>query len=250
MKKLVTIVFLLLASISAHATVFTQEYPNMKINPYLTSDSLRSIAGGIMTLVMMASGHGPTLGAVLNVTQEEIGALMEGDVSYVEDVGTGEAGPGLATPTYDYIDKNILTATLKTPYAPLNNRLSSGADYKAIVQDMFFIPNAAEATEQKQQQVLARRTAYLTALGRAYTQLAYGVHGTLISDMHSVAADINGNGSIGATAGADQTWHAINRALIADIAMQIQLMELDAAKFLSVQPLILMTEAPPTTTTH
>ena len=171
--------------------------------------------------------------------------MLAGNVSKVEDVGTGETGPGLVTPTFDYINKNVLTAPLKTPYKPLADKLSEGADVRAVVQEMFFLPDAKSASEKKQQEVLARRTAYLTALGRSYTKLAYGVHQKLISDMNSVAADINGNGSIGATAGLDQTWHAINRALIADIAMQIQLMELDAAKFLSVQPVILMTETPP-----
>ena len=218
-------------------------------NPIILGDPIREMVGSIMTLFF--KGDDPILGATLNVIQEEIQKELEGDggVSFVEDVGTGSAGPGLTTPTYDYVNSKILTANLKTPYAPLNSKLSSGGDLKKVVEDMFFIASPAEATEEKQAEVLKRRTDYLTTIGKSYTRLAYEVHQNLISDMSSISANINGNGSIGATAGMDQTWHAINRALIADIAMQIQLMELDAAKFLSVQPLILMTETPPVVAT-
>ena len=40
----------------------------------------------------------------------------------------------------------------------------------------------------------------------------------------------------------DQTWKAVNRALITDSALQIQLMELDAARFLSIQPVEVLEE--------
>ena len=217
------------------------------VNPYKMGDPLRNLIGIVMSLY--AQAHSPTVGAYLNVTQDEVEALLAGDESYVEDVGTGEAGPGLSTPTFSYISSKISSGQ-KTPYAPLNNKLTKGADVKAIVKEMFFIADAKEATDKKQEEVQARRTAYLTSIGKNYTRMAYEVQQQLISDMSAVSADINGNGSIGATAGLDQTWHAINRALIADIAMQIQLMELDAAKFLSVQPLVLMPETQPSTSTE
>lgn len=213
------------------------------VNPFMIGDPVRSVIGILMTLFYKADD--PILGATLNVTQEEVEALLAGDETYVEDEGTGEAGSGLSTPTFDYVSKNVLSATLKTPYKPLNDKLSS-SDKKAVVKEMFFIATDAEATEEKQAEILQKRTDYLTQIGKTYTQIAYGVHQQLISDMDSISADINGNGSIGATAGMDQTWQAINRALISDIALQIQLMELDAAKFLSVQPLVLMTEQQPT----
>lgn len=217
-------------------------------NPWVTGDPVRNMVGSLMNLFFKQDD--PILGATMNVIQEEIQEALEGDgESYVEDVGTGSVGPGLTTPTYDYVNSKILTSNLKTPYAPLNSKLSSG-DLKKVVEEMFFIASPAEATEEKQAEVLKRRTDYLTTIGKSYTRMAYEVQQNLISDMSSISANINGNGSIGATAGMDQTWHAINRALIADIAMQIQLMELDAAKFLSVQPLILMTETPPVVATE
>lgn len=241
MKRLVFVCMVLFALAGKAQT--TLELKNPAVNPEMMSDSIRSLVTSVMALLDL--GNEPKMGAILNVKQEEADALLEGDSSYEEDEGTGKVGPGLGTPTYDYVNTKILTAKAKTPYGPLNSRLTSGADYKAVVKDMFFIANAEAATAEKKAEISKRRTDYLTSVGKHYTQLAYEVQQNLISDMDSISADINGNGSIGATAGMDQTWHAINRALIADIAMQIQLMELDAAKFLSVQPLILMTETPP-----
>ena len=244
MKKIV-FVCLLACSMAVNAQNIVP-VGDVLVNPAKMSDSFRALVGSILNLLKL--GEEPEIGAVLNVTQEEVDALVAGDETYEEDVGTGEAGPGLATPTFDYINTNVLTNKLKTPYEPLNRKLSGKADYKKIVKEMFFIATDKEATEKKQQEVLSTRTAYMTELGKSYTRLAYNVHQQLIDDMTSISADINGNGSIGATAGMDQTWHAINRALIADIALQIQLMELDAVKFLSVQPLVLMTETQPSST--
>ena len=114
-----------------------------------------------------------------------------------------------------------------------------------VVKEMFFIENEADNTEAKQAEIVKNRTEYLTTVGKEYTQLAYDVQQKIIDDMSAVSSDINGNGSIGAVAGMDQTWKAVNKALIADIGMQIQLMELDAAKFLSVQPIMIMSEKRP-----
>ena len=220
------------------------QLPALFSNPPAMSDSLRGLIGNIMSLIEV--GNEPELGAVLNVTQEEVAGLLAGDdISYEEDEGTGTAANAVPTATFDYINEKILSSGTKTPYAPLNSKISDDADMEKIVKEMFFIASSEDATTEKQAEIQSARNAYLTQIGKEYTRIAYNVQLKLIEDMDSVSSDINGNGSIGAVSGMDQTWKAVNRALIADIALQIQLMELDAAKFLSVQPLVLMTETRP-----
>jgi len=223
--------------------------PNPAINPIIMTDSLRGLIGNIMSL--MKVGPEPETGAVLNVHQEEVGALEDGDESYRVDEGTGSADGGgssdLAISAYEYMKEKVFTDSKRTPYAPLNQKLTAGADMKKVVTDMFFIEQESDNTEAKQAEIVKNRTDYLTTVGKEYTRLAYEMQQKIIDDMSAVSADINGNGSIGAVAGMDQTWKAVNKALIADIGMQIQLMELDAAKFLSVQPIMIMSEERPET---
>ena len=218
--------------------------PDPVLNPPIMTDSLRGLVGNILSLLKNLPE--PETGAVLNAHQEEVGALEDGDESYRVDEGTGSGGSAsdLAISAYDYMKDKVFSDSKRTPYAPLNQKLTSG-NMQQVVKDMFFIQNEADNTEEKQKEIMSNRTAYLTAVGKEYTKLAYEIQKKIIDDMSAVSADINGNGSIGAVAGMDQTWKAVNKALIADIGLQIQLMELDAAKFLSVQPMMIMTETRP-----
>lgn len=220
-------------------------YPNAVINLPIMTDSVRGLVGNIMSLIKV--GNEPEMGAVLNVHQASLGALEDGDESYRVDEGTGSAGDGgdLAISAYDYMKEKVFSNSKKTPYAPLNQKLTNGANMQQVVKEMFFIENEVDNTEAKQAEIVKNRTEYLTTVGKEYTKLAYEVQQKIINDMSAVSSDINGNGSIGAVAGMDQTWKAVNKALIADIGMQIQLMELDAAKFLSVQPIMIMSEKRP-----
>lgn len=211
-------------------------------NPWIMADPVRSLIG--ILAVLRKWGDKPEMGAQLNVTEEEVAALMDGDESYIEEEGTGTPAGAVPIATFDYIKEEVLDSDKKTPYAKLNGKISDG-DMTAVVKQMFFIATSDEATDEKKKEIEKTRTDYLTTIGKEYVKMAYGIQQKLIEDMSSISADINGNGSIGAVSGMDQTWKAVNRALITDIAMQIQLMELDAAKFLSVQPFVLMTETQP-----
>lgn len=215
-------------------------------NPLSMADSVRGVLGNIMTLFY--EGDKPEIAALINVTQDEADALIDGDESYTVDEGTGESSnKALNLESYDYINEKILTSSTKTAYSPLNSKISSSSDMVQVVKDMFFIENEADNTEARQVEVAKARAAYLKAISRDYIRKAYDVQQKLINDMSAISADVDGNGSIGAVAGLDQTWKAVNKALIADIAMQIELMELDAAKFLSVQPYVVMSKEKPTT---
>ena len=256
MKKSL-IAFLLLVGINVASSrawaegqsVATTDTPDPTNNPVFITDSIRGLIGSIMSLIDV--GDHPKLGATLNIIQGEVDALVDGDESYLEDAGTGEASSssgGLTISAYDYVEKHVLNNNLKTPYAPLNSKVVynfkdgtvSGAE-KAI-KELFFIAKQSDVTDEKREEIVANRNDYLKKVSQTYVSLAYNVQKSLVDDMSAISADINGNGSIGATAGTDQTWHAINKALVADIALQIQLMELEAARFLFVQPEVIMSE--------
>jgi len=247
MRKLYLVLFLVFIGISGK--VFAegkgmQDVPSVEINPPIMTDSVRGLIGNIMTLLKV--GPEPETGAVLNAHQEEVGALQDGDESYRVDEGTGTRDDSeLKISAYEYMEDEVFADSKWTPYVPLNKKLTAKADMKQVVKDMFFIQDESDNTDEKQKEIMSNRNAYLTAVGKKYTDLAYNIQQRIIDDMSAVSANINGNGSIGAVSGMDQTWKAVNRALIADIGMQIQLMELDAAKFLSVQPVMIMTEERP-----
>lgn len=238
MKKAVLLLFLLFASVKGYAA-------NPLVNPVMIVDPVRSLISWILKMLHVTED--PLLGAWLDVVQQEVDALVSGDESYLVDQGTGSAAPAVPTEAYDYVNENILASSQKTPYEPLNSRISPDGDMEAVVKELFFAENTDEnpLTEAKRKEVEKRRTAYLTALAKHYIQTAYEVQQKVMENMDSVGSDINANGSIGSVSGIDQTWKAVNKTLIADIGLQIELMELDAARFLGVQPIELMTETKP-----
>ncbi|MBQ3695697.1 MAG: hypothetical protein II938_01840 [Alphaproteobacteria bacterium] len=214
-------------------------HAEVQINPQSMSDSIRGAIGNIMALLPAADG--PQMGANINVTQGKADALVTGDASYVVDEGTGApSNSDLNISAYEYVKENILDNDKKTAYGPLNDKIKSGGDMTAVVKEMFFIENEEDNTEENKTKIMENRKAYLKTIASDYVYTAYNVREKLIDDMKAISADLNGNGTIGATSGIDQSWRAVNKALIADIAMQIQMLELDAARFLSVQPIVLM----------
>ncbi len=217
--------------------------------PMVIGDSIRGITGSVVGLLKV--GEMPETGADINVYQGWASALQEGE-NRLEELGKGEFTDATAipTPAFDLVNKKVLdpakSSGFGTPYKPLNDKIKKkGADIEKVVKEMFFTDGTTAGTQKTVEELEAeaqrRRQEYLITIGKEYTRLAYGVHEALTDEMTAaISTPVYANGSNGAISGADVTWKAINRALIADIAMQIQLMELDAAKFLAVQPIELM----------
>ena len=215
-----------------------------------TTDPIRNATGAVLSLLSL--GEEPVQIAEVNVKQQEVGALAEGDTSYQVNEGTGDPASGLDITAYDHlIEKDQILSGKYTPYAPLNNKIDGGkGDTKQAILDLFFLPNKSTLTQDEVDKVKKNREDYLKTISDAYVRLAYETQMNLATDMDAVTADINANGTIGVISGIDQTWKAVNKALIVDIALQIELMELDAAKFLTYQPVILMDETPPSDLQH
>jgi len=108
---------------------------------------------------------------------------------------------------------------------------------REIIMKEFFIASDAENTSENRKKVQRNRDDYLRTLGREYARLSNTVQEKLSDDIGAVVAALNGDGSIGIVSGTDQSWKAINKAFLVDLALQIEMMELEAARFLSVQPI-------------
>ena len=235
MKKLVFVLFLALAPVQVFGG-------NPLVNPIHIVDPVRSIVGFILSLINI--GEDPVMAAWLNVTQEQVAAAVEGDRSYVTPQGTGSPATEVPVPTYEYVQEKIFSNSNRTPYAPLNSKIAAGGDMEEAVKEVFFY-SGDDLDETKRKEIEKKRKEYVVALGKEYVKMAYEVQQKVIENMSALGTNIGGNGTIGAVSSLDQTWKSVNRSLIADIALQIQLMELDAARFLSAQPVQIMSETPP-----
>ena len=239
MKKTLLLLFLIFAPMRGYASVIA--------NPWMLADPVRTLVGIIISL--LKSAETPKVEALMVVTQEEVDALVDGSESYQVDEGTGSAASPVPSEAYDYVNTAVLSNTQKTPYEPLNAKITSGGDMEKVVKEMFFFEatDANPLTDEKRQEIEAVRTDYLTTLAKSYLRTAYEVQEKIIENLDSISADVNADGSIGSVSGIDQTWKTVNKTLIADIGLQIQMMELDAARFLTAQPVRLMSETRPET---
>ena len=137
------------------------------------------------------------------------------------------------------------TTTNETPYAYFGNQVLniSRDDAKKMIKENFFIENPEDMTPENVEAIRIRRTQYLQDIGTQYAVIAQEVQTRLIADLQStITTPLNGDGLMGAVSGLYQAWLAACRALMADIGLQIELLELDAAKFLRDQPYNLLKE--------
>ena len=239
MKKIFVALFLMLAPMRGWCVI--------PANPVIVNDPVRTLMNVVIQFLALAEN--PQYGAVFNVIQEEVAGYVggEGEGGGAGGESAGSPATEVPAPAYDYVKANVLSSDKITPYAPLRNAVAGkgGEAIKNEIKKMFFWntnQGARPLTEEKRTELLGKRTAYLTTIGKEYTKMAYEVQQKVMENMDSMSADIGGAGTLGEVSALDQTWRSINKTLIADIALQIQLMELDAARFLSIQPVEILEE--------
>ena len=243
---------------------------NPQAQPFASGDPATSIVGTVAGLI--ASFIEPEMGAAVNVTQAEAAALQDGSKKYEQLEMSGSAtSQGFGTTAYDYLEQRSMSGSTKTPYAYFNDRLTSlfedeskvtdsaargniqKENYNKAVQmvkDRFFVEKAEDLTPEKEAEIRNLRAEYLQTIATDYALTAQEVQTRLASDFDTViTTPFNGDGLLGAISGIDQTWLAATRALMADIALQLQLLELDASKFLDVQPIELLEDPDNSTST-
>ena len=232
---------------------------------YLGGDPITAMIGTVRGL--LESFSEPEMGATVNVIQEEADALEAGSEKYIQAEMDGSAtSQGFSTTAYDYVRQNLFeggasitsdsdseggnsesssstmkfTKVKRSAWPYLNNRINDAMTVdgaRKLVIETFFVEDKEGVSQAKIDEVNKHRIEYLQAIGSEYSLLAQEVQKRLIADLESVnTTTFNGDGLIGAVTGVDQTWLAATRALMADIALQLQLLEVDAAMFLQYQP--------------
>jgi len=231
------------ASLLIPARANSFELLNILANHPMAADPYSALVGSIASLI--ASFNEPELSAMVNIIQEAGDDAEAGDEEYE---GTGEDGTatttGFSHEAYDYVQENVFPSGHRSAWSDLDeavDSVSSIADARQWVIDTFFIEDEEEMTLENEDKIKTRRTEYLQTIGSDYAVLAQEVQTRLKTDMESVKTTaFNGDGLVGTVSGIDQTWLAGTRALMADIALQLQLLELDAAQFMKEQQVTIL----------
>ncbi|MBE6446575.1 MAG: hypothetical protein E7021_04150 [Alphaproteobacteria bacterium] len=248
-------------SLNAGGTPFIFPAP-----PPVASDLGRSITGivqGVLTLTQDGDSK-----AELMVVQEQINTNAD---------GTGDDTPnpcsdGSVTQTplentaYDYIKAQILDRTDLTTYGKLQTALSSSSkgahavsvceelNWKAggkgketcqAVVDTFFTKTGA--TDREMEKIQSQRQAYASTVVPRFITLGYETQQKLKADLQAAAvAPVAADNEIASIANDGQTLDEMLKITVADLALQVEMMEADAMGFMLQQPVAMMPKEKPT----
>ena len=255
-----TLLGILFVSTAAVAVCPEEGIPMIVMAPWSVTDPIRNTTGAVLSLYSLSQD--PKQVAKIIGHQEETEAELGGggeeesedegedeEESSNEEVeeGSGSSAGDMDISAYTYVKEKIFDKNMYSPYSKLNGKVkpvlgTSGANsrLREIILEEFYIENPSDNTIENRKKIQRNRDDYLRTLGREYTRLSNTVQSKLADDLSAVVSELNGDGSIGIVSGTDQSWKAVNKALIVDLALQIEMMELEAARFLSVQPISLI----------
>ena len=250
--------------------------------PKWAIDLGRSIEG-IIEGVIMLCGDGDAK-AELIAKQEAVNSNADGSAGTTSTTtgttsttSSGKAGEtALTNGVYSYVQSEILSQTNLTQYTVLQNDINSpkaegdatklctnspsdttfpGLGYAqgskanpiciAIV-DTFFAAKGDENTHEYQDTVLSQRQDYAQQVAKRHVTLGYNIQQKVIDDLKTAAkAPITSDNEVGAIAIDGQTLDEMLKVTVADLAIQIEMMEADAVAFLLQQPIEIMSKEPP-----
>ncbi len=232
------------------------------IEPYVTTDSVRSITGLIAGIISL-TGDGESK-AQLIATQEEDNqkACGAGGSAATTNTTTEQLNPGsvagseFSGSAFDYVNAEILANEGNVGYSPLKTALASAknnetvrANIRTAVKTEFFAdPTKSEQkTTEYKNKIRAQRNKYTQEAAGRHISLGYRVKGYIQNDLESISsAAVSGDGELGSIAVDAHTLEQMVKMALVDLALQIEMMEADAIHFLSGQPIELMNEAKPT----
>ena len=273
-----------LLSSAARATIIPENdaYKSMETGPLKAIDLGRSIVG-IIQGVLTLCGDGDAK-AELIATQEETNTNADGtageDANAATTSASGKAGAtALTNGVYSYVRQEILSQTDLTKYAPLKNAFSAPSDKvtvngeaiasnargtcgegenglgftgqsldvcRGIVNTFFADIGEDNITEEYKAQILAQRRAYAKQVGEWHTTIGYEIQQRAAADLVAAArAPVGSDNEIGAIAIDGQTLDEMLKIVVADVGVQIEMMEADAAAFLLHQPIGIMPKEKP-----
>lgn len=250
------------SSVKASGTICILPKPS----PAFSKDLGRSVTGifqGILTLTQDGESK-----AELMAVQEQINNNAD---------GTGDDTPnpcsdGSVTQTalkngaYDYVKKQILDRTDLTTYGKLQTALSGSSkgahavsvceelNWKAggkgketcqAVVDTFFTKTGA--TDREMETIQSQRQAYASTVVPRFITLGYETQQKLKADLQAAAvAPVAADNEIASIANDGQTLDEMLKITVADLALQVEMMEADAMGFMLQQPVAIMPKEKPT----
>lgn len=238
--------------------------------PRIVYDPFRNVIGVIASIISLCNDGEPK--AELIAVQERMDGSACGDVapeagesncywhgSHNEDGGcvcdlgyTGEfcqeedtriddnAFRGSA---YTYVKAQLLDKNTLSNYQPLQSHLGgSGADFQQAIISTFFAPSDANTATEAE--YARRRQEYGELITTQHVVWGSQVQQRLVRDIQSAGtAPVTSVTEVGNIAIDGRTLDEMIKLEIVDIAMQIELMEEDAMRYMLHQPVKLLTES-------
>lgn len=241
--------------------------------PWWAIDLGRSITG-IIQGVLTLCGDGDAKAELIAV-QEGTNSNADGTsddstntTTASSTTATGTAGAtALTNGVYSYIQSEVLSQTDLTKYSKLQEALSSPngegsaketceslgfttdrAKQTCIaVVETFFADRGDEGnTEEYKAKILSQRRAYARQVAERHVTLGYNVQQKVIADLQAAAqAPVSSDNEIGAIAIDGQTLDEMLKVTVADLAIQIEMMEADAVNFLVARRVEIMSKDRP-----
>ena len=119
-------------------------------------------------------------------------------------------------------------------------------DVCRAVVDTFFA-SGQNVTQQEISDLLAQRQAYVDLVGKNHVTIGTTVQQKLITDLQAASeAPLSVGNEVGAIAVDGQTLDEMIKLTVADLALQVEMMEADAMEFMLQQPVQIMSEQKPT----
>ena len=229
--------------------------------PPKSIDLGRSITG-IIQGVITFTGDGEAKAELIAVQQQaNTNADGTGDWS-PNPSATGDTKPtALTNGAYDYVKSEILDQTDLSKYRELQNNLSRPTNVGhsqetcrslpfttdrarqtcMAVVNTFFADKGEENDASYENQIQRQRQEYANTIAPRFVTLGYTVQQKIIRDLSAAAqAPVAGNNEIASIANDGQTLDEMLKITVADLALQIEMMEADAMAFLLQQPVQIM----------
>jgi len=117
------------------------------------------------------------------------------------------------------------------------------------VVNTFFADLGEDNNELYKGLILAQRNVYVNQIAKRHLELGYTAQQKVITDLQAAAvAPVSSGNEVGAIAIDGQTLDEMLKITVADLALQVEMMEADAMAFLMQQPIEIMTKDKPMTT--
>ncbi len=238
---------------------------NKGMAPIKSVDVGRSVTG-ILQGVLVATQDGESKAQLIAV-QEQINKNADGTGDETPNACSDGNLPekSLKNGAYDYIKAQILDKTDLTTYGKLQTALSGsskgahavsvcgelnwkeggkGEETCQAVVDTFFAPTGA--TDREMERIQSQRQEYASTVVPRFIKLGYETQRKLKTDLQAAAiAPVSADNEIASIANDGQTLDEMLKITVADLALQVEMMEADAISFLLQQPVAMMPEEKP-----